>query len=464
MLLTISTSHVPATDLGFLLAKHPDKCQSFELSFGTAHVFYPQSSRERCAVSLLVDVDPVALVRGRSADAAGSLQQYVNDRPYVASSFLSVAIAQVFGSALHGKSRERPELATQSIELEARLSVVPCRGGEALLRALFEPLGYAVVAERIELDSEFPEWGPSPYFDVTLSGSARLSELLSQLYVLLPVLDDSKHYYVSEDEIEKLVAKGEGWLGGHPRREQIAKRYLKHKHVYARQALAQLLVDEQCDPEAADEDKSREETELEKKLSLNERRLRAVVEVLTAEGAESVVDLGCGEGKLLRALVGDKRFSRIVGVDASLRALEVAERRLRLDELPPKKRARTQLLHGALTYRDARLAGFDAACLVEVIEHVDLPRLAALERAVFEFARPRLVVVTTPNVEYNVRFEGLSPGRLRHQDHRFEWTRAEFREWARRVAEQNGYRVRFSDVGDVDEAVGAPTQLGVFSR
>ena len=464
MLLTISTTRQPATDLGFLLSKHPDKCQSFELNFGKAHVFYPESSDERCSASLLVDIDPVALVRGKNDASQGTLGQYVNDRPYVASSFMSVAISQVFGSALNGKSRERPELAATAIELQAEIPVVPCRGGEELLRALFEPLGYVVEAERLVLDPKFPEWGGGKYFSVKLAGTVRLQELLSHLYVLLPVLDDAKHYYVSEDEISKLVAKGEGWLGQHPRREQIARRYFKHKGSFARQALAQLVADENCDIEAAEEAKEREETDLEKKLSLNDQRMTAVVDTLRAADARTVLDLGCGEGKLLRALLGEKFIQRTIGVDVSYRALEIAHRKLHLEDMAPRKRERIELIQGSLTYRDARLSGFDAACLVEVIEHVDEPRLGALERTVFEFARPRMVIVTTPNVEYNVRFANLEAGRLRHRDHRFEWTRAEFEAWARGAAERHGYGVRFAPIGTVDEDVGAPTQMGVFTR
>lgn len=464
MLLTISTTHQPATDLGFLLSKHPEKCQSFELNFGKAHVFYPESSDERCSACLLVDIDPVALVRGKGQGASGTLGQYVNDRPYVASSFMSVAISQVFGSALNGKSRERPELAATPIDLEAELPAVPCRGGEELARALFEPLGYGVQAERLELDPEFPEWGQSSYFALKLKATVRLQELLSHLYVLLPVLDDSKHYYVSEDEISKLVAKGEGWLGQHPRREQIARRYFKHKGSFVRQALAQLVAEEECDIDAAEEAREREETELEKKLSLNEQRIAAVVDSLRAADARTVVDLGCGEGKLLRALLGEKSIQRVVGVDVSYRALEIAHRKLHLEDMAPRKRERIELIHGSLTYRDARLSGFDAACLIEVIEHVDEPRLGALERTVFEFARPRLVIVTTPNVEYNVRFSNLEAGRLRHRDHRFEWTRGEFEAWARGAAERHGYGVRFAPIGSEDAEVGAPTQMGVFTR
>ena len=152
MLLTITTTHRPASDLGYLLHKHPERFQSFNLSFGQAHAYYPEVGEDRCTACLLLDVDAVGLVRGRNPDRDFLLAQYVNDRPFVASSFLSVAIAQVFGSALQGRCKDRPELVTTAIPLEARLDVLPVRGGEAFLRAVFEPLGYAVEAVRHPLD------------------------------------------------------------------------------------------------------------------------------------------------------------------------------------------------------------------------------------------------------------------------------------------------------------------------
>ena len=432
MLLTITTTHRPATDLGYLLHKHPAKCQSFELSFGQAHVFYPEATAERCTAALLLDVDPVGMVRGGVRFRSGLLDQYVNDRPYVASSFLSVAIAQVFGSALNGRCKEQPELVDMPIPLTARISVLPCRGGQEFLERIFEPLGYAVRATRHPLDEKFPEWGESPYFTVELAKTTTLSELLTHLYVLIPVLDNHKHYYVGDDEMEKLLAKGEGWLASHPEREAIAYRYLKHAPSLARQALAQL--EQEDEPVVAEPDGSpkADEESLERRISLNEQRIGAVLAALRGSGAERVLDLGCGEGKLLRELIKDKQFEQIVGLDVSIRALEIATDRLQLDRLPAHQKDRMKLLHGSLMYRDKRLEGFDAAAVVEVIEHLDPPRLAAFERVLFEFAQPATVVLTTPNREYNVLFENLPAGKFRHRDHRFEWTRAEFPAWAER--------------------------------
>jgi len=473
MLLTLRTTHVPATDLGFLLHKHPDKLQSFDLPFGRVHVFYPEAAEEGCTAALLLDVDPVGLVRARKGPAGegGLLDQYVNDRPYVASSFLAVAISRVLGSALGGRSQSRQELAEQPIPLEARIAVVPCRGGEGILRRLFEPLGYAVTAEPHPLDGGQEDWGLSRYFTVGLQATCRLSDLLSHLYVLIPVLDAEKHYWVGDDEVEKLLRHGEGWLAAHPEREQIARRYLKNRPSLIRDAIERLVA-EDTQEEAGGEPLegvaaapgTDEEATLERRFRLHDLRLDTVAAVLAESGAQRVLDLGCGEGKLIRRLMANRQFKDITGVDVSWRSLEIAGERLGLDRLPERQRERVSLLHGSLMYRDARIAGFDAAAVVEVVEHLDPPRLAAFERVLLEAARPGLVVLTTPNAEYNVKWEALPAGRFRHGDHRFEWTRAELQQWATGIAGRFGYAVRFQPVGEEDPMVGAPTQMAVFTR
>jgi 3' terminal RNA ribose 2'-O-methyltransferase Hen1 len=465
VLLTLSTTLEPATDLGFLLHKHPDRVQEFALSFGKAYVFYPEASPSRCTAALLVEVDPIGLVRGRRGPAGDgfALEQYVNDRPYVASSFLAVAISEVFGTALAGRSAQHETLANTALPFEVRLPSLPSRGGASLVERLFSPLGYQVETREGLLDTSFPDWGPSPVLDVTLRASLRLQALLRHLTVLIPALDGDKHYWIGDDEVEKLLRRGEGWLSSHPERELIADRYLKRRASLVRAALARLVADEPAGAEGPIAGDCEEE-KVERPLSLAAQRSGAVLAVLRDSGARSVADLGCGEGHLLRALLDEPGFERILGLDVSLRALEVAERRLGLERLPPRKRERIQLLHGSLSYRDARLAGFDALTLIEVMEHLDPPRLAALERCVFEFAKPGVVIVTTPNVEYNVRFADLPAGRLRHRDHRFEWTRAEFAAWTDGVAERFGYAARRIGIGPEDADVGTPTQMAIFRR
>jgi len=465
MLLTISTTYQPATDLGYLLHKHPDKVQSFGLAMGQAHVFYPQATHELCTAVLLLDIDPIKLSRRINASHTGFvLLPYVNDRPYVASSFMSVAIAKAYGTALNGKCKDRPELVNTPIPLQAQLSVLPVRGGEGFLRRLFEPLGYTVHVTRHPLDTQFPEWGDSPYYTIELKHTIRLQDLLSHLYILIPVLDDDKHYWVGEDEIEKLLQRGESWLSTHPEREQIALRFLKHRRYLAQAALAQLTEGDEVDPDAVNVSNNAEETAVEEKIGLHQQRLQAVRDALKNSGAERVLDLGCGEGKLLQLLLKEKQFSTILGMDVSAQSLKKATDRLKLDDLPESQRNRIRLIQGSLMYRDKRLYGYDAAAVVEVIEHLDPPRLAAFERVLFEFAQPQTVVITTPNKEYNVMWPDLPAGKFRHRDHRFEWTRAEFQAWAARIAELFGYTVQFAPIGPEDTAVGAPSQMGVFTR
>lgn len=456
MLLTVTTTQRPATDLGYLLVKHPDKVHSFDVPTGTAYVLFPEATEDRCTAALMLDVDPQRL---RARKDSFTLGQYVNDRPYAASSLLAGALSKVFRSALRGVSKDRPELVAQPIPLEIRVPVL--RGGSDLAVRLFEPLSWTVVAAPIPLDdvpADHPLAGDSAYVDLTLTGHHRLSDALNHLYVLLPVLDDAKHYWVAPDEIDKLLRSGAGWLGGHPEKVLITRRYLAHRRSLAASALEQLDRD---DPDTVDvpaDTTADEDAELPvaRKQSLAEKRREAVLTALTEVGATRVLDLGCGGGALLTDLMKDRKFTEIVGADVSSRALDMAARRLRLDRLPDRQKGRITLWQSALTYRDDRLRGFDAAVLMEVIEHLDLPRLPALEASVFGHARPGAVVVTTPNVEYNVNYEGLTG--MRHSDHRFEWTPAEFQAWASGVAAGHGYQVSFREIGD------GASQLALFIR
>lgn len=459
MYLTITSTAPQATDLGYLLHKHPGRAQSFDLSVGQAHVFYPESTDERCTVALLLEVDPIALVRSKRFKADGfSLGQYVNDRPYAASSLLAVALSRVFKSAIAKRCDARPELVEAALPLEIHLPSLPCDGAPDLVQRLFRPLGWQVQADVVELDPTIPQWGDSRYADVTLSGTMLLGDALSHLYVLLPVLDNAKHYWVGDDEVDKLVRMGEGWLSSHPEKNLISSRYLAHQGYLVKDVTARLAEADGVAPEALDV------VEPVRDVPLVRKRHEAVLREIATARAARIVDLGCGQGALLRELIDDPTIKEILGVDVSSRALEAAERSLHLDRMPDSKRSRLRLIQSSVTYRDERIAGFDAIVLMEVIEHIDPPRLKSLSQTVFSDARPRTVIVTTPNAEYNARYESLEHGHMRHTDHRFEWTREEFKAWADDVAQQRGYGVRYEPVGDEDPDVGSPTQMAVFTN
>lgn len=457
MLLTITCEGENAEGLSYLLHKNPARPQSIELNYGRAHIFYPEAEEGRYTAALLLDINPVDLARG-SKDGQDGLFDYVNDRPYAASSFLSTAISNVYGTAMSGRCVKMPELALTKLPLTAGISTLPCAGGEELLAKLFEPLGYAVTAENIPLDPAFPEWGKSRYYKVSLSAEIRLADLLTHLYLLIPVLDSAKHYWIGEDEIAKLLKHGEGWLQNHPMKEFITSRYLKRRKHLVGKALAQL--NEDAADERADEEKADEKIDVER-LSLNQKRLGSVVAALKNSGAKRILDLGCGEGHLLSLLLKENSFTEIAGMDVSSAALEHAANRLHLDRLSERQRERLKLFQGSVLYKDKRLVGYDACAVVEVIEHLDEARISVFERAVFGYATPRVIALTTPNKEYN---ENYALESLRHSDHRFEWTRAEFRLWAERAAVEYGYSVSFSDIGDIDPSLGSPTQMAVFVK
>lgn len=479
MLLTITAEGENAAALSFLLHKHPDKLQQVELSVGAAYIFYPECEKEKVTAALLLDIDPIGMVRNAKNFAGKDflLGQYVNDRPYVASSFMSSAISKAFSSAMNGSCKEHPEFIDMPLALTAKISVLPApRGGELLIKRLFEPLGYTVEAERHLLDTQFSEWGYGKYFTLTLKNTLPLKDLLSHLYVLIPVLDNEKHYFITQNEVEKLLQKGKGWLEQHPEREIIVSRYLINLKSLVRSAFEVLqAAEEGIIPDTDNETEQDELTKIEdtaaahtqlqkaKKERLHDIRLKLVAEKLKQSGAASVIDLGCGDGKLLRLLLKEKQFTRIAGTDVSYSELEKSQDKLHWNEMPEKQRERLSLFQSSLTYRDKRFSGFDAAAVVEVIEHLDPNRLPALEKSLFTYAKPQTIVLTTPNREYNVRYENLSAGKVRHSDHRFEWTRSEFAAWAERVARENNYTVAFFPVGEEEKNIGAPSQMAVFT-
>ena len=460
MLLTITYEGEHTQELGYLLHKNPERAQQFELSYGKAYVFYPEVSDERTTAALLLDIDPLDLARGKVGSKDGGLFDYVNDRPYASTSFMSTAIVRIFGTAMSGRCDKRQALADTPLKLTATIYSLKDNGDTELANEMFGPLGYEVKTERTKLDDSFPEWGISPYIDLTISGTVKLSELLNHIYVLIPVFDKQKHYYIAEDEIQKLLGHGEGWLADHPYKEKITHRYFTARKSYARKALDILLADEIMDENSDDAENEEKKT----RTPLNTQRLETVKNAVLASGASSVIDLGCGECRLTALLLNEPQIKKVTACDVSVAALEKAAQRLRLDRMQPYRKNKLTLMQASLTYRDKRFEGYDCACVVEVIEHIEPMRIPTFERVVFAFAAPKTVILTTPNKEYNVNYAYMEENALRHGDHRFEWTREEFRTWTEHICEAFGYTCEISGIGDIDEKYGTPTQMGVFTK
>ena len=463
MLMTITMKGTNTQELGYLLHKNPYRAQCFDLSFGKAYVFYTEVTDSRTTAALLLDLNPIDLARGKLGSKDGGLFDYVNDRPYVSSSFMSTAINRVFSTAMSGKCTKRQELADTALDLEAVIYNLPVRGDKELVKEVFEPLGYDITIRESILDEQFAQWGDSCYIDLTLSGKLKLCDLLNHIYVLIPVFDKQKHYYMSEEEIDKLLHHGEGWLQAHPMKNIIIRRYFDMKRSYANKAIARLLEAESETEKEEAEVRSEQEEISEKRIPLNTQRMEAVKNAVLQSGAASVLDIGCGEGRLTSLLLREAQIKKITAADVSVSVLERAKQKLNYDRMQPYLRDKLTLIQASLLYKDKRFENFDAACVVEVIEHIDESRIPLFEKVLFSSAKPKNVIVTTPNKEYNDNYPTLENGTLRHKDHRFEWTRPQFKSWCEHICNDFGYTVTYMDIGEIDEACGTPTQGAVFT-
>lgn len=485
-MLNITTTVRPATDLGYLLGKHPDRLQSFPQTYGQAHVFYPVASAERCTATLLLEIDPLAITRRASGanPNAPFLQQYVNDRPYTANSHLAVAIASVFGSALNGNCSERPELAETPIPLEVEVPAIRCPHGEVLIPRFFEPLGYRLQVDSPLMDPRLPHLGPSRHHALTLSSEhLTLAQVLRHLYVLLPAMDNQKHYWIDRNEVDKLVRHSQDWLSGHPEAEVITRRYLGQRPHLTLRAMNALNTEPDLDQPAPSEREpappavpatdpqaeslpSADRPDQPAALNLQQQRINDVFEILKSAAPSSVIDVGCGEGELAKLLVQQTKIPRITALDVSQRQLEIAARRLRSQSVIQAPFQRLNLIHASATYRDPRTAGHQAAVAMEIVEHIDPDKLAAFTELLLEPSDLTLVVVTTPNREFNRVYNHRHQrnDRLRHWDHRFEWDQPQFQAWAGHAAAAHGYSVDFRPVGAAHPQYGPPTQMAVFTR
>ena len=454
VLLLLTTTRRPATDLGRLLALESGEVHEFAVPGGIATLHLPEVSAHRCTAAVFLEWHHRGSDLGDDQAGAGGRAPVP---AHVTSDMLADAVSLVFRNALAGASGHRyPHLLRAALPLEIVIPQFPCQAGVHLAERLFGPLGWRVLVDPVLLDARHPEWGDTGHSALTLRGTISLADAVTHLSVLLPVLvNGNKGRLAPEGRIGRLLRPYCDWLTRHPERQLIMGSYQKRRG-------ASLVRTTDASPKAVEMAHAVRPTVVREGLAVE--RLEAVLAALARTSAERVIDLGCGTGVLLARIAQDSRYTEVVGVDDAAQALELARRRLQLELLPERQRSRIKLLQLSILRRDNRLIGFDAAILMEVIEHFDPFRLPALVINIFGHARPGTVIVTTPNLEHTLRYPGPTRSGLRHDDHRFEWSRQEFAAWVADASQRYGYVGRIQGVGTCDPQVGHPTQLAVFTR
>lgn len=474
MFLSIAVSGEHAPDLGFVLYKHPGRFFEKSASKGRVTGGFTENREDFAEFTLAVEIDPVERVRGVNWDRG--IASYVEPMPFLAASHMSQALSQALGSAMNGVLGSKDPVIDTRVKaagvkpwpLTIKVGAVRC--SPYMIESLFSELGWSVEIESHNLDVPgVSEDDDRPLHVFTLKGEATVSDALTQLYVLLPVLDPSRHYFYDESEARKLFEKGGDWLKGHSSRDLIISRYLsksKELRGYARQLFGNFQEKKDLDELIAETEELMRDWDDPDDTSPHQQRHSQIIRDVVSWGARSVIDLGCGEGRLLERLVRIAPDMRVVGIEPSAREIERA--RKRLSNNPGKNLdPRVEFVHGSAMYGDERFKDFDAAILSEVIEHVDEDRLSLLARSVFGIMAPRRVVITTPNGDYN-RVFGLRPGEFRHADHRFEWTLAECQAWVVGVTAAYPYEAEITPVGgrnaDADEGHGEVSHYIVFTK
>ena len=469
MLLTITCKGEHASELSFLLHKNPYKVQEFNVIMGKAYVFYPKVSDIETTVALLADLNPIDLVKGKEGvkqDSYYTLFDYINDRPYSINSFTSSIISKVFNTACAGKCEHLPELVKTELDLSCTLYALPVKGRLDMINKIFEPLGYEVSYEEKILDSEFEEFGKSSYVDLTIHNEhITLYNLLNQIRILIPVFDKEKHYYVDEKEVDKLIRLSIDWLKDHPEKNRIVGRYFSKDKKLAVKALEALKIDE-IKNDDIEEDNTTSEKTIEKKVRLNDQRLETVKKTIIENNCKTVLDYGCGEGNLESILANESSISQITFTDISFNALKNTKFRIRSKMKNEDYDNKFSSFQSSLLYRDERCRNFDCICLIEVIEHIELNRLDTIVENIFGYYKSKIIIITTPNREYNIKYEFLEEDKLRHPDHRFEFTRDEFYKFVNNIVDNDRYPYNaiIESIGEIDDTVGSPTMMAVFYK
>lgn len=453
MQLTIKAIGENSRVISYLLSKNPSNLYDRDEKGSRVRLVYTAFTEEETELLIYVTPDPVELVR--NSPNTFDITQYINDREFAVSSLFCSYIKSALATALNGKPKDDfIKWVDYKFDLILGFGPVASDLPDAVIESIFTPIGYEVKIERGITDYSFKLKSRSSARYINLTGRQTLQNAIRHLFILIPVLDNYKHYYMDKSEVDKLERYGTGWLDDHPMRDLIIKRALKFKE----------LISEVASPKKEDllQGDSEPVEESEIKVRLNEQRYQTIVDIVTKlPQKETVVDFGSGEGKLSVRLGFIPGVKEVLAVEPSqvsqLRAIR------KIDKVRSSEGfvAPTQVW-GSLFYFDTRLCDKDVMILSEVIEHIDEYRLAPIIETVFAQYSPKTLIINTPNYEYNVVFE--MKDNLRHSDHRFEWTREQFSLWCKELGARYNYSVNIGGIGEEDTDHGFPTQIAIFSK
>ncbi|MFJ7684675.1 3' terminal RNA ribose 2'-O-methyltransferase Hen1 [Peribacillus butanolivorans] len=445
MQLTIQASGDNVQAISYLLSKNPRNLYERNHKGHLVRLFYSKFTETELEATIFVTPDPIELVKGNSNSY--DITHYINDREFAVSSIFCSLIRSALGTALNGQPKEEhTEWVNHPFSFQFEFGPVVSSLSDNQLKDLFEPIGYEVMITRPEIEYSFQIKDKSSARSISLKGMKTLQEGLRHLFVLIPVIDNYKHYYIDEKEIEKLERYGDGWLKDHPMRDYIYRQSLRFKEVYS--------IVENRKPEEKKEEK-------ENKVRLNDLRYEKIVDTVSQMNPRSIVDFGSGEGKLSVRLGFVEGVKEILAVEPSQTAAIKALGRF--EKVKNKEKfVVPETLWGSLFYYDERLKNKDVIILCEVIEHIDEYRLPKVLDTILHDYQPNALIITTPNHEYNEVYDMEDV--LRHNDHRFEWTRAEFRQWCTERNHRDIYSLKFEGIGEEHDTYGYPTQMVVFER
>ncbi|MNM55135.1 RNA repair, ligase-Pnkp-associating, region of Hen1 [compost metagenome] len=434
--------------ISYFLGKNPINPYIKETKYGTIEVKFIEYKSNFVDVYIVFRSKGLEMVK--ESEFKG-LEHYINDREF---SISTIFLSNVKNSIGHVLSYDYDEIDT-NFDFSLTLGPISTKLPNEAILELFEPLGYDTEIKEIQLDYDF-KIESSGVYEITLNKTCNIVSLFRHIYVLIPVIDNYKHHFISKDEVDKLLRLGDGWLATHPKNEFISKRYVGYRESLFKTVITSLENEKEVEESKIEEQK-------EEKVGLGKLRYLEFAKQVENLGVTEVVDMGAGEGRLIELLAKNKNLNQLIACEPTLTGRQ--RMYARIDKLDRKKllSIKPQVIQSSLFYKDYRLVNKECIVLCEVIEHINADRIDNVMDIILNYNKPKHFIISTPNFEYNVLYETMKT-KFRHGDHRFEMTRKEFKEFIDKHAERCGYDVEYVGIGESHEQYGYATQMAVMKR